>query len=133
MKAKVDTGRKTGLFPLLRIRNPWGNDTEWRGAWSDGSREWQFIPEDEKDNIGLTFDVDGEFYMSQKDFLRQFDTLEICNLSPDTMDEDEEYSAQVRAYKDITWLCEKEKKLKNKEPKRKYVLARKRKERAKKK
>ena len=95
VKAKVDTGRKSGLFPLLRIRNPWGNDTEWRGAWSDGSREWQFIPEEEKENLGLTFDVDGEFYMSQKDFLRQFDTLEICNLSPETVDEDEEYSAQV--------------------------------------
>lgn len=42
LKAEVDTGRKTGLFPLIRIRNPWGNDTEWKGAWSDGSVEWRW-------------------------------------------------------------------------------------------
>jgi len=88
VKAKVDTGRKQGLFPLVRIRNPWGNDTEWKGAWSDGSMEWKFIPEGEKSQLGLTFDEDGEFYMSQKDFLTQFDTLEICNLSPESMGEE---------------------------------------------
>jgi hypothetical protein len=26
--------------PLVRLRNPWGNETEWKGAWSDGSEEW---------------------------------------------------------------------------------------------
>jgi calpain len=25
---------------LVRIRNPWGDDVEWKGAWSDGSKEW---------------------------------------------------------------------------------------------
>lgn len=24
-----------GKIPLLRIRNPWGNEAEWKGAWSD--------------------------------------------------------------------------------------------------
>ncbi len=88
VKAKVDTGRKQGLFPLIRIRNPWGNDTEWKGAWSDGSLEWKFIPEDEKHRLGLTFEEDGEFYMSQKDFLEQFDLLEMCNLGPEALEED---------------------------------------------
>jgi len=22
---------------LVRVRNPWGNEYEWKGAWSDGS------------------------------------------------------------------------------------------------
>jgi calpain len=43
--AKIDTGNKSGLFPLVRVRNPWGNEAEWKGPWSDGSREWSYIPE----------------------------------------------------------------------------------------
>ena len=39
---------------------------EWKGTWSDGSAVWQFVPEGEKERIGLDFDdQDGEFYMSQ--------------------------------------------------------------------
>ena len=43
--AKIDTGNKRGLFPLIRVRNPWGNEAEWKGPWSDGSKEWSYIPE----------------------------------------------------------------------------------------
>ncbi|PRD24555.1 UNVERIFIED_CONTAM: CalpA [Trichonephila clavipes] len=32
---EVQTPRVRGKIPLLRIRNPWGNECEWRGAWSD--------------------------------------------------------------------------------------------------
>jgi len=30
---QVNAGGKS--VQLLRIRNPWGNDREWNGAWSD--------------------------------------------------------------------------------------------------
>ena len=56
----------SGSIPLVRIRNPWGNEAEWNGAWSDQSREWEFIPPEEREEIGLTFDHDGEFWMSFK-------------------------------------------------------------------
>lgn len=23
------------IIPLIRLRNPWGNDKEWNGRWSD--------------------------------------------------------------------------------------------------
>ena len=82
IKVQIDTGRKSGLFPLVRIRNPWGNEAEWNGAWSDGSDEWLFVPEEEKLNHGIVCEHDGEFFMSIKDFFQYFDSMEICNISP---------------------------------------------------
>jgi calpain len=31
----VKTPRKEGKIPLIRLRNPWGNEVEWTGPWSD--------------------------------------------------------------------------------------------------
>ncbi|XP_053684463.1 calpain-B-like isoform X2 [Sabethes cyaneus] len=78
----IETPRTKGKIPLLRLRNPWGNANEWNGAWSDKSPEWRFIPEETKKEIGLIFEVDGEFWMSYQDFVKHFDRIEICNLSP---------------------------------------------------
>jgi hypothetical protein len=25
---------------LVQLRNPWGDTTEWKGAWGDNSKEW---------------------------------------------------------------------------------------------
>lgn len=33
--ADITTPNMSGKIPLIRLRNPWGNDTEWNGAWSD--------------------------------------------------------------------------------------------------
>lgn len=38
LKVDIETPRVRGKIPLLRIRNPWGNEAEWKGAWSDGSK-----------------------------------------------------------------------------------------------
>ena len=76
-----------GQTPLLRIRNPWGNEQEWNGAWSDNSSEWRSVPDSVKKDMGLTFAHDGEFWMSFDDFMRNFEKLEICNLGPDVMEE----------------------------------------------
>jgi calpain len=31
----IQTPGQSGKIPLLRLRNPWGNEAEWNGPWSD--------------------------------------------------------------------------------------------------
>ncbi|XP_055947556.1 calpain-A-like isoform X5 [Argiope bruennichi] len=85
---EVQTPRLRGKIPLLRVRNPWGNECEWRGAWSDRSPEWSLITPEEKEALGLRFDADGEFWISYKDFMENFHRVEICNLNPDSLDDE---------------------------------------------
>ena len=49
---------------MIRLRNPWGSG-EWKGAWSDTSKEWQNLPDDVK-----TDKIDGEFFIALDHFLR---------------------------------------------------------------
>ncbi|RUS84596.1 hypothetical protein EGW08_007623 [Elysia chlorotica] len=96
IEAKLDNGlikghgysvtdvREVKGVPLIRIRNPWGNEREWTGAWSDESSEWSHISDSEKKDIGLTYDDDGEFWMSFEDFKKNFTRLEMCSLGPES-------------------------------------------------
>ena len=70
---------------FVRVRNPWGDKQEWKGRWSDGSREWNKLSEMEKNKFGLTFDADGEWWMDFDDFLTNYNELEICHLCPEEM------------------------------------------------
>lgn len=81
---------QSSTYQLLRLRNPWGNEKEWNGPWSDKSPEWCMIDGNLKQKLGVTFDCDGEFWMSFDDFLEYFDRLEICNLSPECLSSDRE-------------------------------------------
>ena len=48
-------------FKMLALRNPWGR-TEWKGAWSDESEEWEAHPEVAK-ALKMKADDDGLFWM----------------------------------------------------------------------
>jgi len=73
-------GKKQGL---VRVRNPWGNEYEWTGAWSDTDAAWKSVSEKVKKSLGLSKDDDGEFWMAFEDFISNFHKLEICNMGPD--------------------------------------------------
>ncbi|KAI5814597.1 hypothetical protein BZA77DRAFT_356388 [Pyronema omphalodes] len=65
---------------FVLIRNPWGQ-IEWRGPWSDGSKEW--TPE-WMSLLDHTFGDDGQFWMTYRDFLRKFDLLDRTRLFDDS-------------------------------------------------
>ncbi|XP_053191095.1 calpain-9 [Scomber japonicus] len=69
---------------LIRIRNPWGQ-VEWNGPWSDNSREWDYIDKAEKNRILQNSTDDGEFWMEFSDFQANYDKVEICNMTPDSL------------------------------------------------
>ncbi|KAK1754677.1 calpain-8 [Echria macrotheca] len=61
---------------LLLLKNPWGK-TEWKGAWSDGSREW--TPE-WLQKLQHRFGDDGAFWISYKDLLRKYQNFDRTRL-----------------------------------------------------
>ncbi|GFO35633.1 calpain-a-like [Plakobranchus ocellatus] len=80
----IQTQRLRQKIPMVRVRNPWGNEREWTGRWSDKSSEWALVSDKEKEELGLTFEDDGEFWMMFEDFVSNFERLEICNLGVDS-------------------------------------------------
>ncbi|XP_072266341.1 calpain-9 [Pyxicephalus adspersus] len=82
---------------LIRVRNPWGQ-VEWNGAWSDNSPEWSSIDPAERKRLCQTSLDDGEFWMKFEDFKRYFDKVEICNLTPDALDDDRDHKWEVTVH-----------------------------------
>uniref|UniRef100_A0A4W6DS81 Calpain 2, (m/II) large subunit b n=1 Tax=Lates calcarifer TaxID=8187 RepID=A0A4W6DS81_LATCA len=82
---------------LVRMRNPWGQ-VEWTGAWSDGSSEWNYVQGD----CPHANAEDGEFWMSFNEFLRHYSRIEVCTLTPDTIEDDSVKHWSVSKF-DGTW------------------------------
>jgi hypothetical protein len=55
---------------LCMIRNPWGDDKEWNGAWSDHSQLWT---ESIKKEVDFVAADDGTFWMQWDDVMKYFD------------------------------------------------------------
>lgn len=67
---------KDGKYKLIQLRNPWGS-FEWKGKWSDGSREW--TPNYSKE-VGYQSADDGTFWMELTDFRKYFDKITVCRI-----------------------------------------------------
>ena len=87
---KIETSDGKDVY-LFRIRNPWSYG-EWTGDWSDKSELWD---SNTKNQVHFEDKDDGVFFMSEIDFFKYFDSVEICFLFFDSKEvifeiEDEE-------------------------------------------
>eukprot|EP00928_Gymnodinium_smaydae_P015860 TRINITY_DN1589_c0_g3_i1.p1 TRINITY_DN1589_c0_g3~~TRINITY_DN1589_c0_g3_i1.p1 ORF type:complete len:684 (+),score=87.40 TRINITY_DN1589_c0_g3_i1:214-2052(+) len=63
---------------LVKLRNPWGNDKEWKGKWSDDDPNWSKYPK-LKETLKAKKAEDGMFWMDWQDFTSVWDQVIICH------------------------------------------------------
>ncbi|CAJ1086160.1 calpain-5-like [Xyrichtys novacula] len=81
--AETKTSGMPRLF-MVRMRNPWGT-TDWTGAWSQGSQQWQQMSRGEREKMGLIVRDVGEFWMDFEDFCHYFTDVVVCRLVERTL------------------------------------------------
>ncbi|XP_030075856.1 calpain-12-like [Microcaecilia unicolor] len=86
---------------LLRLRNPWGK-VEWNGRWSDNSPLWIHLDHTLRAKLHTRAE-DGEFWMQMDDFKKFFDELDICNLTPSSV-QDDQAEKWTRTYYKGAWV-----------------------------
>uniref|UniRef100_A0A087XZ47 Si:dkey-19b23.13 n=1 Tax=Poecilia formosa TaxID=48698 RepID=A0A087XZ47_POEFO len=77
------TGGTSRLF-MVRMRNPWGT-TDWKGAWSQRSEQWQQLSRAEREKMGIVVRDVGEFWMDFQDFCCYFTDVVVCRLVQRTL------------------------------------------------
>ena len=71
----------TNKVRLLKLRNPWGK-RPWNGPWSPGSNEWTCLSGEFKQENELSLEeLDGEFYISLQELVRNFKKLNIVHVN----------------------------------------------------
>ena len=66
---EIREGHGKNIPRLVKIRNPWGDSVEWRGPWSNKSKEMKILSKKKKKMLETG---EGEWWMSFTDFLRCF-------------------------------------------------------------
>jgi hypothetical protein len=75
---------------MVCLRNPWGNDKEWNGAFSDHWSGWSRYPQLKAQTIGSRgwyggVAADGKFWMSYEDFKNVWETVVVAKKSMPTL------------------------------------------------
>ncbi|KAJ7531630.1 hypothetical protein O6H91_14G051800 [Diphasiastrum complanatum] len=75
--------REVDGHKLVQICNPWANEVEWNGPWSDLSPDWT---DRMKHKLKYTPQAqDGVFWMSWQDFQLHFHSVYVCRIYPPEM------------------------------------------------
>ncbi|VFQ77346.1 unnamed protein product [Cuscuta campestris] len=75
--------REVDGYKLVQIRNPWANEVEWNGPWSDSSPEWTDRMKHKLKHVPQA--KDGIFWMSWQDFQIHFRSIYVCRVYPPEM------------------------------------------------
>ncbi|KDP30593.1 hypothetical protein JCGZ_16246 [Jatropha curcas] len=75
--------REVDGHKVVQIRNPWANEVEWNGPWSDSSPEWTDRMKHKLKHVPQS--KDGIFWMSWQDFQIHFRSIYVCRVYPPEM------------------------------------------------
>lgn len=75
--------REVDGHKLVQIRNPWANEVEWNGPWSDSSPEWTDRTRHKLKHVPQS--KEGIFWMSWQDFQIHFRSIYVCRVYPPEM------------------------------------------------
>lgn len=75
-----DVPSGSGSLRLVLLRNPWGNEKEWKGRWCDNHQLWAQHPE-VQNLLRPSFKNDGLFWMQWEDFSAIFNQIHISGKS----------------------------------------------------
>ncbi|XP_020572133.1 calpain-type cysteine protease ADL1 isoform X2 [Phalaenopsis equestris] len=75
--------REVDGHKLVQIRNPWANEVDWNGPWSDSSPEWTDRMKHKLKHVPRA--KDGIFWMSWQDFQIHFRSIYVCRVYPPDM------------------------------------------------
>jgi len=78
ISAREIHSEKMGLLNLVKVRNPWGNEIEWTGDWSDKSELWK-MNKDVAFHLQFKPEFEGTFWMPFEDWARIFNDFWVCH------------------------------------------------------
>lgn len=80
--AVIDAKQTSDGVGFVQCRNPWGNEAEWRGPYSDNSVDWSRNTLHKRE-INPAFADDGSFWMRFSDFKKYLGVVDVVTTFPD--------------------------------------------------